>query len=65
MTDIWDDPAPIEDKADAVMFTIGLMRRLADSWGQGAADSVFLLNAAEILDIELKERKKDGHPGTD
>ena len=62
MTDVWDDPSMREDKADAVMFTIGLMRRLADSWGHGAADSVSLLNAAEILDRELEA--KDSSPAS-
>jgi hypothetical protein len=59
MSDIWGDMAPIEDKADAVMFTIGLMRRLAESWGHGAADSASLLNAAEILDRELEAKDGD------
>ena len=59
MTDIWGDMAPIEDKADAVMFTIGLMRRLAGSSYRGHCEWGFLMNAAEILERELEEKEKE------
>ena len=57
MAGIWDDPKPIEDKTDAVMFTIGLMRRLADFSYEGHSGWAILMNAADILEQELDDEE--------
>lgn len=50
MTDIWGEPVMLEDKADAVMFVIGLLRRLDGS----PEERYHYQHAAETLESLLE-----------